>query len=103
LLASLPEIGGMIAHLGVIDIVDLIKDDEFNISDQISSLVEHTSQNLGRHLPVSCLLEYETTKTHNQTTTFRIDLHITCQDTYRRRIKRGFEIPEFLIRKRLDR
>jgi hypothetical protein len=41
------------AHLGIIDIMDLIKDDEFNISDQISSFVKHTSQNLGRHLPIS--------------------------------------------------
>jgi hypothetical protein len=103
LLASLPEIGGMIAHLGVIDIVDLIKDDEFNISDQISSLVEHTPQDLGRHLPISYLQVYTKKTAYNQTTTFRIDLHISSQNTDRRRIESSFEISEFLIRKRLDR
>jgi hypothetical protein len=103
LLASLPEIGGMIAHLGVIDIVDLIKDDEFNISDQISSLVEHTPQDLGRHLPISYFPDYTKDMAHNQTTAFRVDLHISSQNTDRRRIKRGLEVSEFLIRKRLDR
>jgi hypothetical protein len=42
-------------------------------------------------------------KAHNQTTTFRIDLNISSQDTDRRGVESGFEISEFLIRKRLDR
>jgi len=92
-----------IAHLGIVDIMDFIKDDEFNISNQISSLVEHTPQDLGRHLPISYFQEYMMKTAHNQTTTFRIDLHISSQNTNRRRIESSFEISEFLIRKRFDR
>jgi hypothetical protein len=91
-----------IAHLGVIDIMDLIKDDEFNISNQISSLVEHTSQNLGRHLPISYCRDCATGVAHNQTTSFGIDLHISSQNTNGRGVESSFEISKFLIRKRFN-
>jgi len=90
------------AHLRIIDIVDFVKDDEFNISNQISSFIEHTSQNLGRHLPIS-FDKKKRKDAHNQTTTLGVDLHISSQNTDRRRIESSFEVSEFLIGKSFNR
>lgn len=37
-------------YLGIIHVVDLVKDHELNVSNEISSLVEHASKDFGRHL-----------------------------------------------------
>lgn len=37
-------------YLGVVDVVDFIEDNKLDVSDQIGTLVEHASQDLGRHL-----------------------------------------------------
>lgn len=44
------------AYLCIVDVVDFIKDHKFDISYQIGTFVEHTSQDLGRHLPRQLLL-----------------------------------------------
>lgn len=41
-----------ITHLGIIDVMDLIEDDKLNISDKVSTLVQHASQDLRCHLQV---------------------------------------------------
>jgi hypothetical protein len=44
------------AYLRIVDVVDFVKDDKFYISDQVGSLVQHTPQDLGRHLLISSVL-----------------------------------------------
>jgi hypothetical protein len=85
--------------------VDLVKDDKFDISNQVGSLVQHTPQDLGRHLSVSSTYNHpsSSTQAHNQATTLGINLDISGQNTNRRWIERSFEISEFLIRQSLDR
>lgn len=39
----------MSTYLGVIDIMHLIKNDEFDIPDEIRTLVKHASENLRGH------------------------------------------------------
>ena len=46
----------------IVDVVNLVKDDEFDVANQVSTSVEHTTQNLGGH---------------DQAGGFWIDLHIT--------------------------
>ena len=56
----------IITHLGIIDVVHFIKDDKLDISDEISTFVKHTPQNLRRH---------------DQTGRLRVNLYIACQNT----------------------
>jgi hypothetical protein len=77
--------------------MDLVKDDEFDISNQISSRVEHTPQNLSCHLSLSWFCKKYKEWAYDQTTTLGVDLHITSQNTDRRRIEGRFEISKFLI------
>ena len=65
----------------------LVKDDEFNIPDQISSSVEHTPQDLGRH---------------DETRRLRVDLHISSEDAHVLCTKRLLELSELLVGQCLD-
>ena len=71
--------------LEVIDIVDLVKYDELDVSDKIRSPVEHTSQNLGGH---------------NQTARLGVDLNIAGQNADL--VKFLSEISELLVTESLD-
>ncbi len=74
------------ATLKVVDVMYLVKDDKLDISNEISSAVEHTPQNLGGH---------------DQTAGFRVDLDVASQDTDF--VKLQPEVPELLVAQRLDR
>ena len=83
----------IVAHLGIIDIVHFIKDDKLDISDEIRSFIQHTPENFS---------------SHDQTRGFRINLHISCQNSNSGRGGRsagegGFEVAEFLVREGFDR
>lgn len=65
----------------------LIKYHKLYIPNEICTLVEHTPQNLRRH---------------NQTIRFRVDLHVSSQDTNRAGREGLFEVSKFLIREGFD-
>lgn len=67
--------------------MDLVEDDEFDVADQIGSLVKHAPQNFGRH---------------DQTRSLRINLHVSRQDTHAFRREGGLEVAKLLIRESLD-
>ena len=73
--------------LSIIDIMNLVENDEFNISDEIRTLVEHASENF---------------RGHNQTVRLGVDLDISSQDPNGVRTEGLLEVPEFLVRKSLD-
>ena len=73
--------------LRIVNIMDLIENDEFDISDEVRSLVKHTSENLCGH---------------NQTIRLRVDLDIPGQDPDGVRTEGLLEVPEFLVGKSLD-
>lgn len=68
--------------------MDLIENHEFNISDEISAFIQHTSKNFSGH---------------DKTASFRVDLDISCQNSNRRRGESLLEISEFLVREGFDR
>ena len=83
----------IVTHLCIIDVVYFIKDDKFDISNEICAFVKHTPQNFRRH---------------DQTGGLRVDLYITCQNTNSGGGGRGtregrFEVAEFLVRQGFDR
>jgi hypothetical protein len=83
----------IVTHLGIIDIVDFIKDDELDISDEIGSFVQHAPENL---------------RGHDQTWGFRVNLYVACENSNSGRCGGGagegrFEVAEFLIREGFDR
>jgi hypothetical protein len=74
------------SDLQIIDVVNFIKDHEFDVPNDISPPVKHTPQNLRRH---------------NQTRSLGPNLHVPRQDTDV--VKGLFEIAEFLVTQCLDR
>jgi len=74
-------------HLCVADVMHLIKHDKFYIANEISTLVEHTSENF---------------RGHDETVRFGIDLHVTGENPDRGRRKCVFEVAELLIGERLN-
>ena len=73
------------ASLRIVDVMDLVEDDEFDVSDQVSSTVEHTSQDLG------C---------HDQTACFRSYLYVSSQDT--NIVELSPEVSELLVAEGFD-
>ena len=70
----------------IVDVVHFVKYDKLDVADNIGSPVEHTSQDLGRH---------------DQATSLRVDLNISCQDTD---LVKGLpEVAELLVAQGLDR
>ena len=83
----------IVTHLCIIDVVYFIKDDEFDVSNEIRAFVKHTPQNLRRH---------------DQTRGLRVNLYITGQNTDSGGGGGGaregrFEVTEFLVREGFDR
>ena len=60
----------------------LVKNDEFNVTNQVRAFVEHTSQNLRRH---------------DETVRFRVDLNIACEDTNLRCAECLLEVSVLLV------
>lgn len=57
-------------HLGIIDVVDFIEDDELNISDKVGTLVQHASQDFRRHLQDIMLKNSSDIRIHAQSDSF---------------------------------
>lgn len=57
------------SHLGIVYIVNLVENDKFDITNQISAFVEHASKNFCRH---------------DQTVRFWIDLNVAGKYAHRR-------------------
>lgn len=74
-------------YLCVVDVMHLIENDKFDVTDKIRTLVKHAPEDLRGHDQAVCL---------------GVDLDISGQDPNRVRTESLFEIPEFLVRKRLD-
>jgi len=67
--------------------MDLVENYKLHVSDEIRTLVKHTPENLG------C---------HDQTVCLRVDLDVSGENPNRSRTKGLLEVPEFLVRERLD-
>jgi hypothetical protein len=100
------------AHLCIIDIMDFIENNEFNIPNQIRPAVKHTPENLSGHLKsakTACISrsfndwQADVSVTHDQARRLGIDLNVTRQNTDILRSVRVFEVPELLVRERFNR
>ena len=76
------------AALLVVDIVDFVKDEEFDIADEVSTTVKHGTENL-------C--------SHDEARSRFVDLHIARKDANVIGTKCLFELAELLVGQRLDR
>lgn len=79
--------------------MDFIENDEFHIPDQVGTPVEHTSQDFRSHLEhmTRQLCHFRTTETHDQAGCFRVDLHISREDSHVFRSICRLEITELLV------
>ena len=75
-------------HFCVVHIVDLVKDNKLDVTNKVSALVKHASQNL---------------RGHDEAIGFWIDLDVSRQYAYRGGAKRLLEVAVLLVRERLDR
>lgn len=85
--------------------MNFIENDEFHVPDQVGAAVKHAPQNLGRHLEGKASttpLPPTERPTHDQTRRFRVDLHVSREDSDVFRAIGGLEVSEFLIRQCLD-
>ena len=78
----------VISYLSVINVVDFIEYDKFDVTNKICSFVQHAAQNL---------------RGHNEAIGFWIDLDVSRQYAYRGGAKRLLEVAVLLVRERLDR
>lgn len=53
-------------HLCIVDVMHLVENNEFDVTDEVRTLVKHAPENLGSHDQAACL---------------RVDLDIACQDS----------------------
>jgi hypothetical protein len=79
---------GKIPYLGIVNVVNFIKHHKFHITNQISALVQHASQDF-------CC--------QNQAASFGVHLNIPREDSNGLGVKGLSEIAKFLIRQGLDR
>ena len=65
-----------------------VENDELDVTDEIRTLVKHTSEDF---------------RSHDQTIRLGVDLHISSKDANGARTESLFEVSEFLVRECLDR